>query len=181
MKESINGAKSYWQPVSSGIFQGSVLGSVLLNVFINYLHDGTECTLSRFVDNSKLWGVLEGRAPTQRNLDRLEKCTGRNLMKFNKGKCQVLKKAKHTLGCISRSLASRSREMIHPLYSAPVRLRLEYWAQFWAPHYKMGTDTLEQRVIMNSPVALVMCQRIVLRRFCIPGENYWGDGTIILL
>lgn len=34
-----------------------------------------------------------------------------------------------------------------------------------------------QRVIMNSPVALVMCQRIVLRRFCIPGESYWGDGN----
>lgn len=59
MKESINGAKSCWQPVSSGIFQGSVLGSVLLNVFINRLHDGTECTLGRFVDNSKLGGVLD--------------------------------------------------------------------------------------------------------------------------
>ncbi|KAL2301429.1 hypothetical protein Nmel_010815 [Mimus melanotis] len=26
-----------------------------------------------------------------------------------------------------------------------------------------------------------MCQRIVLRRFCIPGESYWGDGTVTLL
>lgn len=42
-------------------------------------------------------------------------------------------------------------------------------------------STFLQRVIMNSPVALVMCQRNVLRRFCIPGENYWGDGNTSFL
>ena len=47
------------QSVSSRIFQGSVLGSMLLNVCINHLRDGTECTLSKFVDNSKLWGVVD--------------------------------------------------------------------------------------------------------------------------
>ena len=33
--------------------------------------------------------ILEGRAATQRELDRLEKCAARNLMKFKKGKCKL--------------------------------------------------------------------------------------------
>jgi len=52
-------------------------------------------------------------------------------------------KASRVLGGINRSVGSRSREVILPLYSGLVRPHLEYCIQLWSPQHRKDMDVLE--------------------------------------
>ncbi|PKU35482.1 hypothetical protein llap_14214 [Limosa lapponica baueri] len=53
-------------------------------------------------------------------------------------------KANCILGCIKRSVASRLREVILPLYSRWGFTRTEYCIQLWKPQHKEDMDLLER-------------------------------------
>jgi hypothetical protein len=91
----INGKHSKWAPVLSGVPQGSVLGPILFNIFINDLDSvvTADQILKKFADDTKLGQVLDSHdsaAALQSTLNKLYDWSVQWGMQFNIAKCHVM-------------------------------------------------------------------------------------------
>jgi len=79
--------------LTGGVAWGSILRSVLCNIFINDLEEELERALVKVLNDTKLESavsILEGKTAIQRDLGKLEKWADRNFVKFNKDESKVL-------------------------------------------------------------------------------------------
>uniref|UniRef100_A0A803JXN3 Reverse transcriptase domain-containing protein n=1 Tax=Xenopus tropicalis TaxID=8364 RepID=A0A803JXN3_XENTR len=89
----VNRTFSNWASVVSGVPQGSVLGPLLFNLFINDLEVGIESTVSIFADDTKLCKTIssmQDAAALQSDLTKLENWAANWKMRFNVDKCKVM-------------------------------------------------------------------------------------------
>ena len=60
-----------------------MLGLILFSIFISFLNEGIESTLSKFDMKLGVANTPEGCAAIQQDLDRLESWAGKDLTRFN--------------------------------------------------------------------------------------------------
>lgn len=89
----LNGAKSEWQKVSSGIPQGSVLGPLLFLLYINDLPDNIDSTLYMYADDTKVYREIilpDDNRILQDDLNKMCKWSETWLLKFHPNKCNSI-------------------------------------------------------------------------------------------
>jgi Reverse transcriptase (RNA-dependent DNA polymerase) len=91
----INGKYSGWRAVLSGVPQGSILGTVLFNIFINDLDEAATIKqmLKKFADDTKICQIIQQHSDTvelQATLNRLCEWATTWGMQFNVQKCHVM-------------------------------------------------------------------------------------------
>ncbi|CAM4508925.1 unnamed protein product [Caretta caretta] len=101
----INGQFSEQREVNSGVPQGSVLGPVLFNIFINDLKKGVSSEVAKFADGTKLLKTVKSKADCkelQRDLRKLGDWATKWQMKFN-----VMYIGKHNLNYTYKTKGSK--------------------------------------------------------------------------
>ena len=99
----INGAKSEWIHVSSGVPQGTVLGPILFNIFINDITDHIDSEIRLFADDCVCYRKIRSSDDCevlQKDIHQLGKWAKYWNMKFEPSKCKVIhitRKTRHKI------------------------------------------------------------------------------------
>ena len=89
----VDGEVSSWEPVLSGVPQGSVLGPNLFLIYIHDLEEGVTCNILNFADDTKLFRKtkeIRDKQKLQDDIDKLVRWSEKWQMLFNFGKCRCL-------------------------------------------------------------------------------------------
>ena len=93
---AIDGSFSAWQPVRSGVPQGSVVGPVLFVLFINDIVEeiSPNTNVLLYADDMKIWRTIRSQSDgilLQREIDSLSQWSINNKMKFHPSKCKLIR------------------------------------------------------------------------------------------
>ena len=86
----INGEKSQWQPVTSGIPQGSVLRPLLFLIYINDLPKHVNSTIYMYADDTQIYREIREKHDQeilQKDLHSLQAWSDEWLLKFHPNRC----------------------------------------------------------------------------------------------
>ena len=89
----VNGSISGWVDVTSGVPQGSVLGSLLFVLYVNDLPAAVQCNIKLFADDTKLYRSVRLASDAellQRDLVAAVAWSDEWLLPFNEAKCSSL-------------------------------------------------------------------------------------------
>ena len=92
-KVVINGHSSTWCGVSSGVPQGSVLGPLLFNIYVNDIASQVNSTILQFADDLKMFRVIHDVTDfnqLQEDIDSLVTWANKWQLQFNVSKCHLL-------------------------------------------------------------------------------------------
>ena len=90
---NVDGEVSSWKPVLSGVPQGSVLGPILLLVYINDLEERVTGNILKCADDTNLYRKTKeigDKQNIQDDIDKLVRWSDKWQMLFNFGKCKCL-------------------------------------------------------------------------------------------
>ena len=89
----VNGVKSDWAPVLSGVPQGTVLGPLLFSLYINDISSDIESEIRLFADDCVCYREIKDEKDTmklQRDIDRLGSWARQWGMRFQPVKCNMM-------------------------------------------------------------------------------------------
>ena len=89
----VNGVKSDWAPVLSGVPQGTVLGPLLFSLYINDISSDIESEIRLFADDCVCYREIKDEKDTmklQRDIDRLGSWARKWGMRFQPVKCNMM-------------------------------------------------------------------------------------------
>ena len=89
----VNGAKSQWAPVLSGVPQDTVLGPLLFSLYINDIMVGIESEIRLFADDCVCYRQIDSIKDTsklQKDIDQLGKWARKWGMRFPPVKCNIM-------------------------------------------------------------------------------------------
>ena len=116
----VNGVKSDWAPVLSGVLQGTVLGSLLFSLYINDITEDIDSELRLFADDCVCYREIKDTEDTvklQEDIDGLG-CWARSWgMRFRPVKCNIMQITRKQIKKIN---ASYSRDHASPEFSGDV-------------------------------------------------------------